>query len=212
MDAKIRTYKDSDRQAIRRIAASTATGYPRTDLELVADLLTDYYVNYEPEHLLVGEAEKGVVGYLSGCFDTRRSGWIKGTRIIPKAVVKAVVRGEIGWKEVKYLGSFIYISLHGGLRNAPPPGYPAHFHINIAENWRGEGLGTRLANEFLSILENSGVSGVHVRVRQNDRRASRFFRSLGFTRENGYPTLVTEENTVRTSRSVIYTRKIADNT
>lgn len=208
VNSEIRKFKKTDRNSVRNIANSTATGYPRSDLQLVADLLTNYYVDYEPEHLLIAQVEGEVVGYLSGCFNGSRCRWIKGTRVIPKAVVKALLRGEIGWKEVRYLGSFIYVAMHSGLRNAPPSGYPAHFHINIAEDWRGEGLGTRLANEFLSMLKESGVSGVHVRVRKNNRRASKFFRSLEFTREKGYPILVAEEDGFRTSRSIIYTKKI----
>lgn len=210
MNPEIRKFKDTDRDEIRKIATSTVTGYPRSDLQLVTDLLTNYYVNYEPNHLLVVEAEDRVVGYLSGCFNGSYCRWIKATRVIPKAIVKALVRGEVGWKELRYLGSFIYVTMHGGLRNAPPSSYPAHFHINIEEDWRGEGLGTKLANEFLSMLKESGVKGVHVRVRQNDRRASNFFRSLGFTREYGYPILVAEEDNFRTSRSIIYTKKIND--
>ncbi|MBS3735629.1 MAG: GNAT family N-acetyltransferase [Candidatus Bipolaricaulota bacterium] len=174
--------------------------------------MTNYYLNYEPEHLLIAEVEGQVVGYLSGCFNGSRCRWIKSTRVIPKAIVKALFRREIGWKEVRYLGSFIYVTTHGGLRNAPPSGYPAHFHINISEGSRGKGLGTELANEFISMLREAEVRGVHVRVRQNDRRASRFFRSLGFTRETGYPILVAEGNEFRTSRSIIYKKRINDST
>lgn len=210
VNPEIRKFKETDRDKVRKIATSTVTGYPRSDLKLVADLLTNYYVNYEPEHLLVAESEGRVVGYLSGCFNGTRCRWIKSTRVIPKAIVKALFRGEIGWREVRYLGSFIYVTMHGGLRNAPPAGYPAHFHINVLEDWRGMGLGTKLASEFLSMLEESGVSGVHVRVRKNARRASRFFRSLGFTRENGYPILVAEGDEFRTSRSIIYKKNIND--
>ena len=205
----IRKYRDRDREEIRKIAASTVTGYPRSDLKLVADLLISYYVNCEPEHLLVAEVEDGVVGYLSGCFNSTRCRWIKGIRIIPGAVVRALVRGEVGWREVRYLGSFIYVAAHGGLRSSPPPGYPAHFHINVAKNWRGRGLGTKLVESFFEMLRKNEISGVHVRVRKNDRRASRFFRSLGFTRENGYPVLVAEGNKFRTSRSIIYTKELS---
>ncbi len=208
MVPQIRAYQDTDRGEIREIATSTATGYPRSDLQLVADLLTDYYVTYEPEHLLVAEAENRVVGYLSGCFNSSRCRWIKGTMVIPKAVTRALVRGEVGWREIRYLGSFLYVTAHGGLRNAPPSGYPAHFHVNIAKGWRGQGLGTRLGEQFLSMLKTNGIGGVHVRVRQNDREASRFFRSLGFSRESGYPILVAKEKKLQTSRSIIYTRKI----
>ncbi|MFB6290923.1 MAG: GNAT family N-acetyltransferase [Candidatus Bipolaricaulia bacterium] len=208
MSAEIRQFKDTDRNKVREIAISTVSGYPRSDIQLVADLVTEYYVTYEPEHLLIAEAEGEVVGYLSGCFDSTRCRWIKGTRVIPKAIIRALGRREIGWKEVRYLGSFIYVAAHGGLKSSPPGGYPAHFHINIAEEWRGQGLGTGLTKEFLAMLGKNGISGVHVRVRKNDRRASRFFRSLGFTRDKGYPVLVAEGKEFRTSRSIIYTKKI----
>jgi len=209
---KIRPYRDTDRDEIRKIATSTSTGYPRSDLQLVADLLTDYYVTYEPEHLLVAEVDEDLAGYLSGCFNSARCRWIKGTRVIPRAILRALVRGEVGWSELRYLGSFIYVAAHGGLRSSPPEGFPAHFHINLAKRWRGQGLGTKLVKEFLLMLENNGVSGVHVRVRKNARRASRFFRSLGFSRENGYPVLVSEGGSFRTSRSIIYTRKLEPET
>lgn len=208
MEPVIRRFESSDREQVREIAKSTVTGYPRSDPELVADLLTEYYVKYEPEHLLVAETETGVVGYLSGCFNSARCRWVKGTKVIPRAIIRALVRGGIGWREVRYLGSFLYVAVHGGLRSSPPSGYPAHFHVNIAENARGQGLGTELAEKFFALLKDGGVPGVHVRVRRNARRASRFFRSLGFTRKNGYPVLVAEENKLRTSRSIIYTKKI----
>jgi len=204
----IRKVKSTDRERVRKIAASTVTGYPRSDLQLVADLLTEYYVTYEPEHTLVAEKGEKVIGYLSGCFNSRRCRWIKGTRVIPKAIVKALFRREIGWGEVRYLGSFLYVAAHGGMRSSPPSGYPAHFHVNIAKGWRGEGIGTELVKKFLEMLRNDRVAGVHVRVRRNARRASEFFRSLGFTRENGYPVLVAEGDKFRTSRSIIYTKEI----
>ena len=208
MKREISIFSETDRERVRRIAAATAKGYPRSDLQLVADLITNYYINYEPEHLLVARDGNLAVGYLSGCFDTSRCRWIKGTRVIPQAVIRSVFRGKVGWREVRYLGSLIYVTLHGGLRNSPPSGYPAHFHINVAEGWRGQGIGTELAEEFLTLLSDARISGVHVRVRHNERRTSRFFKSLGFSRENSYPILVCEGNEFRTSRSIIYTKKI----
>jgi len=205
----IRKFKSEDRDQVRKIATSTVTGYPRSDLQLVADLLTEYYVRYEPEHLLVAETTTGVVGYLSGCFDSGRCRWVKGTRVIPRAIVRALFRGEVGWREVRYLGSFLYVAAHGGLRSSPPSGYPAHFHVNIAEGARGQGLGTELAEKYFALLREEEVPGVHVRVRRNARRASRFFQSLGFDRENGYPVILAEKNQFRTSRSIIYTKKLA---
>lgn len=208
MKSDIRGFEASDRGEIRRIARATAEGYPNPGTEMVADLLVGYYVNYEPEHLLVVEREGEVVGYLSGCINTSRCRWVKSTRIIPKAILKALIRGEIGLTEVRYLYSFLYVALRGGMRNNPPDGYPAHFHINLKEGARGAGIGTRLAERFLNKVKEAGISGVHVRVRQNDRRASNFFKSLGFSRQHGYPTLLAEGGDFRTSRSIFYTKDL----
>lgn len=208
METKIRTYQDPDSETVRKIAAATASGYPRRDLQLVADLLTNYYVNHEPEHLLVAEVEDEVVGYLSGCFSTPSCSFVKAIKVVPTAIVKALWRGEVGWKELRYLGAFIYVTMHGGLRNHPPSGYSAHFHINVAEGYRGNGIGTSLVKKFLAMLERADVSGVHVRVRQGDKQTVEFFRSFGFSRENSYSIVMKDKESFRTSRSVIYTKKL----
>jgi len=204
----IRKFKSTDRERVRDIATSTVTGYPRSDLQLVADLLTEYYVTYEPEHTLIAEVDDEVVGYLSGCINSPRCRWIKGTRVIPKAIIKALVRGEVGWSEVRYLGSFIYVAAHGGLRSSPPAGYPAHFHVNVRENYRGLGLGTTLVERFFKVLRENGIPGVHVRLRRGDIKAVEFFKSFGFTRSAGYPIAVSGENGMGVSWSVIYVKKL----
>ncbi|MFP4588911.1 MAG: N-acetyltransferase family protein [Candidatus Acetothermia bacterium] len=207
MKAKIRRFQNGDGEEIRNIAAATATGYPR-QTRLIGHLLTDYYLHYEPEHLLVAESQTEIVGYLCGCFDSQRCRRIKATKVIPAAVVSGVFRGDVGWKEIRYFCSFLYLSIRGVSRNSPPRRYPAHFHINLRRGWRGKGIGTRLARTFFSMLEEAGIRGVHVRVRQDDMKANQFFRSLGFSRENGYPILVHGKGKLRTSRSAIFTKNL----
>ncbi len=208
MKPEIRRFRKKDRTRVREIAISTASGYPRCDLQLVADLITDYYLIYEPEHLLIAEAKGEVAGYLTGCFNTSRCRWIKTTRVVPKALFKAVLRGEIGRKEIKYSTSLVYVTLNGEGRSRPPSGYPAHFHVNLAEDFRGKGIGSKLVEKFFALLEDAGIEGVHVRVRQSEKGASRFFRSFGFSRENAYPTVVAGEGEIRVSRSIIYTKDL----
>ena len=205
---KIRQYRDKDRDEIRTIAAATASGYPRADLQLVADLLTEYYVNYEPENTLIAETSGDVVGYLSGCVNTGKCRKVKGTIIIPRAITRAIIRGEVGWREIKYLGSFIRVTIRGGIRNNPPPGYPAHFHINVKDGFRGKGIGSELVTSFLDLLSGTGVEGVHVRVRQSDMKTIRFFKSFGFMRKKSYPIVIYGPDGFKTSRSIIYTKRL----
>ncbi len=96
LQLKIQNFKSDDRAKIRDMAISTASGCKLSDRRLVADFLTEYYVKYEPEHLLVAEGGNEVAGYLLGCFDTSRCRRIKVGRVIPRAVTKSLLRTAIG--------------------------------------------------------------------------------------------------------------------
>lgn len=57
--------------------------------------------------------------------------------------------------------------------------YPAHLHVNLAEAWRGRGIGTRLIDTFSHAARDAGATGVHV-VTQRGARNVRFYRANGF--------------------------------
>lgn len=208
MNPRIRTYTEGDRDKLREIAISTSSGYPRSKPQLVADLLLNYYLNYEPDHFLVAESEDEIVGYLAGSFDTRSCRWIKGILVIPQVLWNAIWRGGIGFNEVRYLAYYLYSGIRGGFRASPPDGYSAHFHINVVKGWRGKGIGTELVNEFITMLSNAEKNGVHVRVRENGNQAGQFFESFGFSPTTAYPTVIVEAGDVRFSRSVMYTKRL----
>jgi len=208
MQAKIRYFKSRDRKEIRDIALRTARGLNIPAPGLVADLLTDYYIFYEPERILVAEAKGEIMGYLMGCFDTVRCRRIKAGRVIPRAIFKALLRHEIGRKEFKYLILYLALIVQKKYNSHPPAGYPAHFHINVAENARGGGIGSKLVKKYLKLLSEARVRGVHVRVRENDENSRAFFQKFGFYRHSGYPTLFAGKQEIRTSRTVIYVKKL----
>ena len=208
MHVRIRKYQGTDREGIRAIAASTARGCHLSDLRLLADVLTDYYIFYEPEHILVAERESEILGYLLGCFNTMLCRRIKAGRVIPRAVLKALPRAKIGRREFKYLALSLSLSIQKKHNSNPPAEYPAHFHINVKKKARGMGIGAKLVGEFLMMLRKAGVKGVHVRVRENDRRAREFFKKFGFARQSGYPALIAEKEGIRTSRTVIYAKTL----
>ncbi|MCR4337661.1 MAG: GNAT family N-acetyltransferase, partial [Candidatus Omnitrophica bacterium] len=72
----IRQYQPSDRAAVRRINYETAfLGYaPKLfdSPELVADGLTLYFTDWEPESCFVIEDQGRVVGYVMGTKDVRK--------------------------------------------------------------------------------------------------------------------------------------------
>src|ERR687885_699118 len=68
----IRTYRSSDRGAVRKLCCDTGfLGMPIDpvfeDRELFADFLTTYYTDHEPESAFVLEIDGEIRGYLLGC-------------------------------------------------------------------------------------------------------------------------------------------------
>jgi ribosomal protein S18 acetylase RimI-like enzyme len=201
----IRPYAVGDRVAVRRICCDTAdAGRPVDrpspveaffdDRELIADLLMNYYTDFEPESAWVAEQAGGpvitggpaiageVVGYLTGCRDTGRFKRIMFWRIAPQALFKAFWRGA-WWaastrRLIRYNLPIWWRSL--GHRTMPLAGYPAHLHINLRVGVQGQGIGRQLINQFLAQLRSAGIPGVHLSARENNMTALAFFEKMGF--------------------------------
>src|SRR5271154_414309 len=97
---QIRPYALRDRDALRQICADTAdSGQPIEcifpDREVFADLLTNYYTQFEPQSAFVADNNGKVVGYLTGCVNTKRFLRVMTWRIVPVIFVKALLRGAL---------------------------------------------------------------------------------------------------------------------
>ena len=62
--------------------------------------------------------------------------------------------------------------------------FPAHLHINLHSDARGQGTGSALLQAFCSYLSEHNVSGVHIVTGKDARNA-------GFYSKNGFLTLAT---------------------
>ncbi|MEN6425395.1 MAG: GNAT family N-acetyltransferase [Phycisphaerales bacterium] len=184
--AGVRSYRSTDRRAVREISCDTADiGDPVDrffpDREAVADVLVGYYIDQEPDLLWVAEREGRVVGYLTGCLDTRRSRRAM-RKMAMKAAVVAVRRGVL-WRVRTWhlLVAAAGTVLLGG--SAPAPDldrYPAHFHINLRPEARGSGLGRRLVERFRDQVDAARVAGMHVVTRGDNAAGRQFFEAMGF--------------------------------
>jgi GNAT superfamily N-acetyltransferase len=175
MSAVIRPYRAADREAVRQLCADTAErGAPTTfpDRELVADLVTNYYLDQEPEHCWVAEDEDQVVGYLTGCLDSRR--WRRALwRIVPAALWRALWRGtfcrQFHLQPRSVAGTEVYRE------------FPAHLHLNVATGYRGQGLGRQLLARFERQVRDAGIIGIHANVRADNEAGRNSFARLGFS-------------------------------
>lgn len=193
----IRTYRPTDRSAVRRICAATCwMGQPRPDLIpdewLWAEYWTRYFTDQEPEHTWVAE-EPGtgrVGGYLTGTRDAHRV-----ERYVPR-----VLPGMV-WHVVRYrlmrhrpsrraiLAMVRSMLLDGpALPEAVARRYPATWHINLLPEARHGGVGGRLYARFLSAMRQRGARGIHAQVLDLNEVMQRFLARMGFAPAHSSPT------------------------
>ena len=213
-EVQIRPYRASDRAAVRAICCATADrGAPSEglfpDRELLADLVTRYYTDYEPDSSWVAEDEGTIIGYITGALDTRRAQQILAWRIVPGAVCRSLLRGILFRRQTWRIIAGLPRNLFLMMRRAPLPlaVYPAHLHIDILPNHRGQRVGMRLMEAFLGYAA-ARVSGVHATVRADNPRACSFFNHVGFAAVGSYEIVLLVEGRNRDVRTTVYGRRL----
>jgi ribosomal protein S18 acetylase RimI-like enzyme len=179
----IRQYESKDRGALRKISCDTAfLGNPVEilfdDREIVADTLTLYFTDYEPESCFVAQEKDKVIGYIIGTINVRKMNVIFTKEIFPGLFMKAM-RGGVFFKKNSFwfFLRVVMSFLKGEFINPDfSRKYPAILHINIDEDYRGRKIGRQMVERYLGYLKEKGVQGVHV----GTFLASNFFIKLGF--------------------------------
>ena len=185
VDFVVRKFSIQDRARIREISCATSfLGLPRvgifTDDEILADSLTLYFTDFEPDSSFVAVSGSNVIGYITGAKDVKLMDKIN-SKIFPCILLKAFKRG-LFFRGVNL--KYFYYSLRSLLRGefSMPDfsrDYPATLHINIDKDYRGQGVGEKLIEEYLSYLKVSQVKGVHFGALSEGPK--RFFTRTGFT-------------------------------
>lgn len=96
-----------------------------SDREIFADLVTRYYTDLDPHAVWVAESGRRVLGYLTGCMDSRLYWRATCLRVIPPAILRAIPRGTFFQTETRRL-------LRGGFRRPVDfARYPAHLGLSL---------------------------------------------------------------------------------
>lgn len=162
-------------------AGSDASGLHR-DGKLIGHIYSAPYVQLSPETAFVAEDSEGVAGYIVGVFDTvafqerlERDWW----PALRKAYTDPLGDPSIWDADQKRIAAIHH----------PPPApdamvdaFPAHIHMNLLPRLRGQGIGTRLLDLWVSNARSNGVNGVHLGANAGNHNALRFWGSRGFRR------------------------------
>jgi GNAT superfamily N-acetyltransferase len=181
----IRAYAPSDRQDIRRISVQTAFLEQPIELflndsEILADILTQYYTDHEPESCFVAIEQDRVIGYLTGAKNTVAAQKIFKSKILIPLIKKALKRNILASSATLRLFCHIVTSFLKGEFADPDfsKEYPATLHINIDKDYRGRHVGSQLIDHYLAFLSSHQINGVH--FGSFSEQARNFFTQKGF--------------------------------
>ncbi len=185
VEFRVRHYQEADIEAVRVIYGDDEFArprllqkYPRMSAYL-ADEVSYYYTQYEPESIFVAEVEGEIVGALLGGVDTHRHERYYKQRIRPY-LARQCLMGAYGWPV--WLMAVMRTEIAGRKIVAPRVDrnqYPAHLHIGILPAWRRQGIGTALMDSYAKYLRKKGVAGYHLYASSFHPLGVSFYRKLG---------------------------------
>jgi GNAT superfamily N-acetyltransferase len=168
-NSTIRQFELRDQQSVRTIACDTAfIGKPCEAFfqsrEILADFLTLYFTQYEPESCFIAEVNGQVVGHILGARDTKIIAKIFIKKILPLLLFKFLFSGALLNNQNLKILFYLFLSFLRGEFKAPSfyKDYPATLHINLKQGFRKAGIGSKLIATYLDYLNKQEVRGVYL--------------------------------------------------
>ncbi|HSH39755.1 MAG TPA: hypothetical protein VK993_13340 [Chthoniobacterales bacterium] len=179
----IRSYRASDREAVRRLCCETGfLGEPidpvYEDRELFADFLTTYYTDHEPESSFVVEINGELRGYLLGCRKpllNQLYSFYQNICLSSRAILRYGRYNEASRRFIRWL-------VMNGWREVPAsPRRTPHFHINLLPDARKVATTRALFSAYFGYLYRHGEKRVYGQiVTFESRRGEKMFERYGF--------------------------------
>lgn len=184
---RVRPFKSSDTAAVRALCCDTGhAGQPIDgifpDRDIFADFWTAYYTRYEPGAIWVAETGPRIVGYVMGCFNEGRRRRIMRTRILPRLILRALMKGLVFEPKVWSLiaGALVPKAPEKTETFFKRPAGAGHLHINLDTSTRRKGVGRKLLGELERAAKRRGVPMLSAETREGNVQARIFFENLGF--------------------------------
>jgi ribosomal protein S18 acetylase RimI-like enzyme len=182
----IRHYLPADQLALLELSADTAFfGEPveafLDDRRLYNDAFARYYTEFEASLAWVADDTHGVVGFLLGCIDTSPQSKRWQRYILSKVVIKVITRKySIHKKTAMFAFGMLVGTIRGEEAQVDLATYPAHLQIDVKKGFRGEGVGRRLIDAYLSQLRELKIIGIHLETTSHNKAACHLYEKVGF--------------------------------
>jgi GNAT superfamily N-acetyltransferase len=165
------------------------------DGKLIGHIYSAPYVVLSPTTAFVVEDAEGVAGYIVGAYDTRafeaqleRDWWPALRNANPEPQGDP----ELWDADQKRIAAIHHPSFAPA---AIIDVFPAHIHMNLLSRLRGQGMGTKLLDTWLSQARRDGITAVHLGASATNAGGIGFWGSRGFERL-GPPLVEPSERTV----------------
>lgn len=158
----IRSYELKDRGFVENICSERSDPMRKTLLTCFCN----YYIEREPQNCFVAvdEVDK-CIGYVLCAADF----------YVWERVFKEEYYGKSQDPMTKGMGE----GTVEGLKHFAKE-YPAHLHIDIAEDYQRQGIGTKLIDELIKHLRKKSVKGLMFSVAIDNEKGLGFYRKYGF--------------------------------
>lgn len=166
------------------LTADEGRGIARPEWEFFAEYWIGPYQAYKPEWAYAARDGDRIIGYLTGSpasffFYLKRALrhrlplWLEARRGRYPGSPEAAARLKRALGFDANPEHELALSIMGGILTV----YPAHFHVNVLEDYRGQGVGKRLLELFVRDLRERRVPGLHLVCGE---KPLGFYKKLGF--------------------------------
>ncbi|KAF8195738.1 acyl-CoA N-acyltransferase [Mycena galopus ATCC 62051] len=128
--------------------------------------------------LVDGSKDNAVVGYIVGSTDTRAYEKYASEQWWPVQAEKYLPSAMVRDEDKKYA------NLLRNMHTAPDPNIafsPAHMHVNILEEYRGQGWGRKMIQAAVDYLKGEGINRLWLGMDPRNKDARKFYERIGFT-------------------------------
>ena len=168
---KIVDFQEKFRDRVRFVCLSTGPDNALTDKktgDYIVNSYCNYYIDCEPENCFVlTDDDDSAVGYILCAQDLKK--YKKNFKPYGK-----IVKRNAGIYNFEVFAEHFALGLFSSK-------YPAHMHIDILDDYTGQGYGSQMIEKLLKHLTDKGIKGIMLIVSSGNSDAVRFYKRHGFS-------------------------------
>ncbi len=170
----VRPYSEKDKRRVQEVCLRAASAKDSFDSwysdgsHFILTTYNNYYTEHEPENCFVSvDEDDNAVGYIICAKDVG-----KWRRVFMKDYFPRLKGMDSKYKLWALAEIIIKVMFQKD--------YPAHLHIDMSKDYRGQGAGTMMMDALVNHLRENGVKGVQLTCGTDNHRGINFYQKYGF--------------------------------